>query len=108
MHCPQVLVKVISIFNSLDIQKEDELKYVYEKHPNFSIFPTFCPTVSDSLHNANFFTCPHIPMVKNPIVLSREQRVQFYNPKLESGTKYETSCKICDVFDTGKSIRMGF
>ncbi|EME88634.1 uncharacterized protein MYCFIDRAFT_149244 [Pseudocercospora fijiensis CIRAD86] len=93
----------------------DELHYLYELHPNFSVFPTY-PIILPFKHTTqeviDFYAAQHssrpqipgVPALDSKRVLDGERKIIFHKqlPTSSEGRKFEARNKVVGVYDKGK------
>ncbi|CAD5230797.1 unnamed protein product [Bursaphelenchus okinawaensis] len=77
-----------------------ELHLIYEKHPNFQVFPTFC--ASSSLSALDLENCPGIGYDLKR-TLHGEQYVQVFKPLPKNGS-IRTEARIVDMLQRGRHM----
>lgn len=94
-------------FNQGNPLDESELKYTYENHQDFAVFPTYnTQMVGVNLLDA-LVGCPVMPRDFNPLLLLHaEQRVELYDDTLKPNTEYVSKFTIDDVVDKKKIYTM--
>ncbi|GAB7351435.1 hypothetical protein MBLNU459_g2101t1 [Dothideomycetes sp. NU459] len=93
----------------------DELHFLYELHPNFSVFPTYSillpfkgttPEVIDfyAAQNSKRAAIPDVPKFDSRRVVHGEQSISFSKPLPTSseGKEFELRAKVIGVYDKGK------
>ena len=85
----------------IDPCNQEHLKFTYENHPKFSIFPSFCntypcPQLVDSLTR-----CPGLPRFNVFRMLHGEQETQYFN-EIQPHLKLMTRGTFIDLVDKKK------
>jgi len=91
----------------------DELHFLYELHPNFSVFPTYpiiLPFKHTDLDVIDFYArsaaspIPGVPKFDSKRVVDGQRKIEFYKPLPVSshGRKFEIRSKVLGVYDKGK------
>jgi len=92
----------------------DELHFLYELHPNFSVFPTYpiiLPFKETSQEVIDFYASqtatpiPGVPKFDSRRVVDGQRLMTFYKPlpPTSKGRKFELRQKVIGVYDKGKS-----
>jgi acyl dehydratase len=91
----------------------DELHFLYELHPNFSVFPTYpviLPFKGDTQEVIDFYaaqkavTIPGVPVFDTTRVVDGQRQVQFFKtlPTSSEGRKFEIRTTVLGVYDKGR------
>merc|ERR1711977_599645 len=93
----------------------DELHFLYELHPKFSVFPTYpiilpfkknSPEVIDfyAAQNSQQGSIPGVPKLDSKRVVDGERHITFFKPLPTSseGRDFEIRSKVIGVYDKGK------
>lgn len=92
----------------------DELHFLYELHPNFSVFPTYpiilpfkheTQEVIDFYKSSSAIPIPGVPKFDYRRVLDGQRKIEFYKPLpvTSHGRHFEIRSKVLGVYDKGKS-----
>ncbi|KAK3394513.1 HotDog domain-containing protein [Podospora didyma] len=91
----------------------EELHFLYELHPNFTVFPTY-PIVLTFKKNTqevvDFYaaeksvTIPSVPVFDSTRVVDGQRSIQFFKPlpTTSTGKKFEARTKVLGVYDKGR------
>merc|ERR1712070_1278343 len=95
----------------------DELHFLYELHPRFSVFPTYpiilpfkknSPEVIDfyAAQNSQQGSIPGVPKLDSKRVVDGERHIIFFKPLPTSseGRDFEIRSKVIGVYDKGKPV----
>ncbi|KAM7197814.1 HotDog domain containing protein [Naviculisporaceae sp. PSN 640] len=91
----------------------DELHFVYELDPNFSVFPTYpivLPFKETSQEVVDFYAAekaakiPGVPDFDSTRVVDGQRQIQFFKPipPTSAGKKFEVRSKVLGVYDKGR------
>ena len=91
----------------------DELHFLYELHPNFSVFPTYpiilpfkgsTPEVIDFYKTTNAIKIPGAPDLDVRRVVDGQRKIEFFKqlPPTSEGRKFEIRSKVLGVYDKGR------
>ncbi|CCU75435.1 unnamed protein product [Blumeria hordei] len=94
--------------------KADELNFLFELHPEFSMFPTYpiiLPFKKNSLDVVDFYAAqnevqiPNVPKLDPTRVVDGQRHMQFFRPlpTTSHGRKFELRSKVLGVYDKGKA-----
>lgn len=83
---------------------KDDLKFIYEKHPDFSPFPTHIGAY-DVGNVEELLSIPTMKAVHRSNALHSEQITEFYHP-VKIGTKIQTKSEVVDVDDRGHGAQI--
>lgn len=91
----------------------DELHFLYEQHPHFSVFPTYpiiLPFKHEDQEVVDFYgrsaatPIPGVPKLDSKRVVDGQRRIEFLKPLpvTSHGRKFEIRSKVLGVYDKGK------
>ncbi|KAK3336894.1 HotDog domain-containing protein [Cercophora scortea] len=91
-----------------------ELHFLYELHPDFSVFPTYpliLPFKQTSQEVVDFYasekavTIPGVPEFDSARVVDGQRQIQFLKqlPSTSAGKKFESRTKVLGVYDKGRA-----
>jgi len=104
---------VLLFANSIGCTAADELHFLYELHPTFSVFPTY-PIILPFKHTdtevIDFYArssaepIPGVPKFDSKRVVDGQRKMEFLKPLPVSshGRKFEVRSKVLGVYDKGK------
>ncbi len=91
----------LSIGFSQDPTDDNDLKFTYEGHPEFQLFPMIGTAFPWCQVYKRFMFCPGIPMFKPQLMLHAENRTEFCAP-IELNKEIEAVMEIGAVSDKGE------
>lgn len=81
----------------------DHIKFVYENHSEFQIFPSIIGSLDVGELYPNFITIPGCPFFEKERGIHTEQFTEFHRP-IKVGTKLRIRHEIVDLVDKGPDM----